>query len=293
MNWRGVLKPEYLYRPSQIIRRVRLRLEGMPEFVDARLPWGAPIRVRPTETIGRSVLQLGLFDLAVTETLFRLVGAGDTVADVGANIGYMTNVLAHRAGPSGSVHCFEPHPALFAELTHNLDLWRRTTPCDYQPKQAAVSDRAAELTLSMPETFSSNRGIATLEPEEGKRYTTVTVPGVTMDEVFSDRPPVLVKMDVEGHEHHVLNGATTLIEGRRVRDWVFEENSGYPSPVTRFFDAQGYTVLRIVKHFTHAELLPADQAVEESGWESPNYLATLDPGRAKERFAAKGWTCLR
>ncbi len=40
----------------------------------------------------------------------QLVQRGDTVVDVGANIGRITHALARAVGPAGRVHAFEPTP---------------------------------------------------------------------------------------------------------------------------------------------------------------------------------------
>ena len=75
--------------------------------------------VDPTRAIGRSIVTTGLFDLAVSELLARLIDPGDIVVDAGANVGYMTVLAATAAGRSGRVLAFEPHPELFAVLCQN------------------------------------------------------------------------------------------------------------------------------------------------------------------------------
>ena len=51
-----------------------------------------------TKTIGQSIRTTGLYDLAVSEVLARLIDPGDTVVDAGANVGYMTVLAAAAAG---------------------------------------------------------------------------------------------------------------------------------------------------------------------------------------------------
>jgi FkbM family methyltransferase len=43
--------------------------------------------------------------------------------DVGANIGYMTSLMAHKVGLSGKVIAFEPHPAIYKRLVNNVQDW--------------------------------------------------------------------------------------------------------------------------------------------------------------------------
>jgi protein-L-isoaspartate O-methyltransferase len=90
------------------------------------LPWGLHIRIHPLEEHGQILLTLGVIDLAVTETLFRLANPGEIAVDVGANIGYMTSVLAARINSSsgGSIWAFEAHPEIFEELKYNVEKWK-------------------------------------------------------------------------------------------------------------------------------------------------------------------------
>jgi hypothetical protein len=66
----GWVKPEYVLRPCQLVRRARCLVAPEPSpFVTRRLPWRLDIRVRPQEVIGQSVVQLGVYDLLLTEAL--------------------------------------------------------------------------------------------------------------------------------------------------------------------------------------------------------------------------------
>ena len=319
MKLLSLFKPEYIYRPGQIARRLRYGGLSAParagEFAVADLPWGLPLRVRRGETIGHSILSLGVFELLVTESLWRLIDPGETVADVGANIGYMSSVMARRVGPSGAVLAFEAHPGVHADLLHNVGLWSQSAMSSQlgrvDARHLAVSDQTGDCTLNVPAAFETNRGLATLESgADGERearagaapaMTTITVRRTTLDEAFpaSEAKRVgLVKMDVEGHELAILRGASALIAGRRVRDWIFEENRPYPSEVTRFFVDHGYTLLRLHKTFSRPGLIDpkapaADAHSASEAPESPNFMATLEPGRARERFRPGGWRALR
>ena len=116
-------KPEYLLRPAQIVRRLVRSLSGHGAMEKVVLPWGLSIRVSPNEVIGASIWKSGLFELGVSECLWRLLDAGETALDVGANIGYMTCLLARRAGVGGKVIALEPHPQIFTELDDNVAGW--------------------------------------------------------------------------------------------------------------------------------------------------------------------------
>ena len=119
-------KPEYVFRPSQIIRRLQREFQIARESEEVVLPWGLPIRVFPNETIGSCIWRTGVHDLVASEALWRLLDPGETAVDIGANIGYMTGLMARRAGPRGRVIALEPHPDIFAELQRNVGEWGRS-----------------------------------------------------------------------------------------------------------------------------------------------------------------------
>src|SRR6476659_2673104 len=94
-------KPEYFFRPIQLLRRVVRSRAGLQSRRGRRemlhLPWGHEIQFRIDENVGFSLWHLGVYDLVVSEALWRLVHPGeDDAIDAGANLGYMTSLLAAR-----------------------------------------------------------------------------------------------------------------------------------------------------------------------------------------------------
>jgi FkbM family methyltransferase len=290
----GLLKPEYLYRPRQLLRRL---FQGTPSAatVEALLPWGARLRVHPRDDLGSAVCTLGLFDLVVTEALWRLADPGETAIDAGANLGYMTAVLGHRVSPGGRVFSFEPHPVLFQELSENIALQREGHRVDFRATQAALGEKPGSLTLRIPADFASNRGVASIVTDanladSGER---IEVPARVLDEVLQDAGVIgVMKIDVEGFELPAFRGASELLKSRRIRDIVFEHHDSFPSPVSTYLAEMGMTLFRLHREFRRPVLLAPDSALPRTKWESTSYLATYDPDRMRARFAPSGWRCL-
>ena len=107
---RYLIKPEYIFRPSQGVRRILRRLKPRPRSAVVELPWKLQLCIRLDDHIGWSIWRTGVYDLCVTEVLWRLIDKGETSVDVGANIGHMTSVMVKRVGASGKVHAYEAHP---------------------------------------------------------------------------------------------------------------------------------------------------------------------------------------
>lgn len=286
MKASGILKPEYLFRPRNVLSRLRYaNTARLPQLMTVQLH-DRPFRIHPDEVIGRHILHFGLFDLLVTETLMRLADPGEVAVDVGANIGYMSRVLADRLGPEGKVFAFEPHPEIHAELLLN------TAGTCVVAAQAAVSTMPGTAELHIPRFFNGNRGIASLE-KTADALDAVTVTCVTLDDALDGAAPVgVLKIDIEGHELAALQGAERLLRARQIRDIVFEEHHPEASPVVAYLTGLGYHLFRLEKRFRGPHLAAPNTAVALNGWESPGFLATTAPERAAERMRRSGWVAL-
>ena len=294
-------RPEYIFRPTQIYKRLsRPKGQQTNKFENVTLPWGANITIRPAEVLGRSIWIMGVYDLSVTEILWRLIDRGEIAVDIGANVGYMTSVMANRLGEKGKIYSFEPHPETYKELCNNCQEWMKisNSPC-INTFQMALSDRSGEGTLLAPVGFEQNRGIATLASSrlennsEQLKFFQHSVTLSTLDEIISSKEHIgVVKIDVEGHELSVLSGATRLIYENKIRDIIFEDNREYPTTVTQYLEEKGYHIFQIVKGFFKPLLSLSSSKNKIQYWESQSYLATKDVARAKSRLSTNGWFSL-
>jgi FkbM family methyltransferase len=139
------------------------------------------------------------------EYLRRIVPKDAVTVDVGANCGLYTRQLARL---SKQVHAFEPSREM-------ADLLRRTSAPNVSVHEVALSDRNGNAELFIPQSESGPvHGLASLEPQPpspGQRLVSTHVPTARLDAVV-DHDVAFVKIDVEGHELNVLNGATELVE---------------------------------------------------------------------------------
>jgi FkbM family methyltransferase len=299
MKLSGLFKPEYLLNPRQLVRRVGWSMAPATHGqITTRTPWDWPITVFGDDVIGKGIIHLGVYDLVVCEVLSRLCDAGEMALDIGANIGFMTAVLAKRVGRQGRVLCFEAHPEIAQELQKNVVTWQdRDCVRTIRVFSVALSDRNGTVSLECPEAFNRNRGLSRVIEDgarEEARGGTRSVPCATLDSILEGVGAVgVAKLDVEGHEEAVLRGASRTLTGRVVRDWVFEHHAGYPSPVIDRFEASGYALWQIQKRFFGPALAPIGAPAKESHWEAKSFLATLDPVRAVRRVKRRGWQVLQ
>lgn len=277
-------KPEYFYRPSQMIKRMRGLLSPKARNDVTISVLQQKMSVSRGETIGKSLVDFGVYDLALTETLWRLIGPGCKIADIGANIGYFSLVMAHRAGPYGSVHCFEPHPQLQKKWQAHLRKWNQ---CTLYP--VALSSQEGEMDLYIPQNFEKNEGVASLEKQDNAKV--IKVPVQTLDRALAGKKVELIKIDVEGHELEVFKGASKTLE--TVETIVFEDFQKSKSPVIDFLQNKGFKVFRLNKGFSQVSLLDVKDGDRLPLWEPPNYIATRDEDELRSKLASRGWKCLK
>jgi FkbM family methyltransferase len=290
-------RPEYIFRPSQIVRRLVYEFGAEPTgYATVRLPWGLPIRVQPNEVMGGGIRRLGIHELPSSECICRLVDPGELAVDVGANIGHMTSIMAMRAGAGGQVIAFEPHPAIFNELQYNIAAWKQNpNAAPIAAHNQALSDHAGTAMLMVPEYFEVNHGVCSLASDADTNLLAnhLEAAMTTLSAAIGEGKQIgLLKIDVEGHELQVLLGAQRLLASGSVRDILFEDFGVPPTPVTDLLQDNGYTIHRIVLGGLLGPIAVPIKTYHPPAGEtdSPNYLATRDARRLFARISKRGWT---
>lgn len=180
------------------------------------------------EGIDFSIYLLGAFEPGTQKTLQKLVKPGDTAFDIGANIGAHTLGIAQSVGPAGKVFAFEPADFAIAKLRRNLalnpDLQARTFP--HQILLAAQSSEQAEQEIYASWPLENDGSV---HPKHRGRLVSAAHARVDTLDAFVAREALtrldLIKIDVDGHELPVFQGATETL--RRFRPTLVMEMSPY------------------------------------------------------------------
>jgi FkbM family methyltransferase len=294
-------RPKYFFQPSRIYSRVLTsnlqKVSSDVQFKVLNLPWGV-IRIpvnQKKDVLCESILKYGIYDLSVTEAIWRLTKPGEIAVDVGANIGYTSSLLSSRVGKNGKVFCFEPNPSVYSELCENIKIWKdKYNGQNIYPYDVALSNETGLATLNI---ILGNRGESFIGDEisdvNAMASNTCNVQTERLDKILLKEKAIgILKIDVEGHELKVFEGAGKLIASNQVRDIIFEDHSGYPSNASRFLEGYGYTIFQVWKGFWKPILLDPNKNLSHQ-WEPPNYLATHDPKRAINLFQDWGWKSLQ
>jgi FkbM family methyltransferase len=167
--------------------------------------------------------------------LDKLIPGDAVTVDVGANCGLYTRRLARL---SRQVHAFEPSQQM-------ARLLRRTSARNVSIHEIALSDHDGDAELFIPQGDDGLvYGLASLEAHADPSAKTVSaqVPIARLDAVIN-QDVAFVKIDVEGHELNVLNGAVELLE-RCQPVFLVEAEDRHRAEATRsvfeFFRSKSY-----------------------------------------------------
>jgi FkbM family methyltransferase len=167
---------------------------------------------QPHDTvIGRSLDLYGEYSEGEVALFRHAVARGATVLDIGAHIGAHTVPLAQFTGPGGRVLAFEPQRTLYYCLCANVVLNNLANVFCHQVAVAEASGfvRVPEMDYSVEQNFG---GVGLAHDYAGSP--TYNVPATRIDDLQLTTCH-FVKIDVEGMEQHVLQGAVETIGRHR------------------------------------------------------------------------------
>jgi FkbM family methyltransferase len=175
------------------------------------------------------LLERGKWDVDLIEFIVDFVKPGETILDVGAWIGPLALLFSHLVGKAGSVHAFEPMPQSFSLLEHyvadnnihNLHLYN-----------VAIANAIGSVTLHSNSPNSPMATMINLENLASVRKSSeynvrVKCACTTIDGFCRGYgiQPTGIKIDVEGAEQYVLDGAVKTIAN--YHPWCLLELHGH------------------------------------------------------------------
>ncbi len=175
------------------------------------------------------VLEHGEWERHVRKLLRCLLSEGDVYWDVGANIGLHALLAAALVGKDGQVLSIEPHPNTFALLRDNIEINGLNNRVELI-QAAAASNHGGTQMFEYYEQHSAMSGFRVSDKsvrEHGAQVTQIEVAIVALDAIINEKDirPDVVKIDVEGFEMDVLQGAIGLVESNHDVAFIVEYNS--------------------------------------------------------------------
>ena len=179
--------------------------------------------------IQRSNYKLRFFPTALSASLFydnhygeeeeqilkALLNTGDTFVDIGANIGHLSLFAATLVGEQGKVYAFEPHPKTFSFFKQNIELNNMT---NIRANNCGLAEK--EGVLNFTDSRSDDQNFILQESTSG-----VTVEVKTLDSCLPLEKINLLKVDTEGYEKFVFQGATKTLTNTEMVYFETNENN--------------------------------------------------------------------
>ncbi len=218
------------------------------------------------EPIGFHLLIDGIYEKEVLEFILSRLQTGSTFVDVGANIGAISIPAARKVGDSGRVLAIEASPKVFPYLERNVILNQLSHVRCFN---VAASSETGQLPFY--EAPVDHFGMGSLGTQFDKPP--VTIMANTLDQILAEEKIEqvdLLKIDVEGFEVRVLQGAQQLLHGKRPPLIIFEfcDWAEARVPDGKIGDAQqtlldwGFSIWRLNEYASHRDQL---LAVVETG----------------------------
>lgn len=151
----------------------------------------------------------GLFEPEAMAFVLHSLRPGDLFVDIGANIGAYSIMAAGAVG--ADVLAIEPVPETFAQLVANV----RFNGLEVDARQCGVSSERGEIH------FTTAHGCQNKVASPAGTESTIAVRVEKLDAICS-RTPAIIKIDVEGHEPAVLEGAKQILSSSELRAVVME-----------------------------------------------------------------------
>jgi len=224
------------------IFRCRYLFRGVPKSIDGE-------SFRLDESLRRWKVNT---EPELREAFRKALNAGDTMIDIGANLGLHSLYTAHIVGPGGHIYAFEPIPSNIRLMKRNIQLNKFDERITVVEAALSNSDEPF-IEMSIPADGIAVAAAINKNSQTGLGV--VKVKNIHLDDYVKEKKlrPRLIKIDVEGAEHEVLKGAEkTLTELRpvlliEVHTFALPNFGSSPELLDKYLTSLGYQQYKIAQ----------------------------------------------
>lgn len=233
------------------------RFSGLFQNACLELAPSVFIDLLETDISHQMIAFTGFYELPVSCEILKLAKDGGLMVDVGANYGYYSCLWA-SGHPNNQVLAFEASPSNASALSSNLS--SNKFESQVQVRELAVGKETGKLQFDLGPAEQSGWGGICLEESQNSFEVSV----VSLDDLFKHQSKDIdvLKIDTEGADTWVIEGALNLLKDNRISHIFFEENKtrmaqlGIKSGIAqKILSECGYLVEKIDTEEWHACLV--------------------------------------
>jgi FkbM family methyltransferase len=205
---------------------------------------------------------LGTYEPELQNAAHEFVQPGMVIFDVGANIGYISLLMARLSGEKGRVFSFEALPNNVELLQKNIALNHMGSIIKVVPKAVVDASHQIRFLTHSSNSMGKARGSAGRDETYEKE---IKVDGLTLDDfVFSEGNPApdLIKMDIEGGEILAVKGLQRLLKEKHPLLFIELHGEEAAREMWLALSKVGYEILRMEKG--HQRI----RSLDELGWKA-------------------------
>lgn len=196
---------------------------------------------------------LGTYEPELQAAANELVKNGMTIYDIGANIGYISLMMAKICAPEGQVFSFEALPNNIKRLDENIKLNNMETTIHIQPKAVVDSSRPVQFLIHSSTSMGKAAGSAGRVEEYDQE---IEVEGIAIDDfIFKGRhlAPDIIKMDIEGGEVLAIKGMQRMLSEFSPIFLIELHGKEAAAAVWNELTQNGYSILEMKKGYPRVE----------------------------------------
>lgn len=234
----GISKNKFIFNSAEFIKK---KIKEDFVIID-----GCKLVLDETDRHGFTIY--GEEDPQERELIKKIVKEGNTVIDVGANIGIHTVTMANCVGKTGHVYAFEPSQ-------NNVKLLRQTMKLNGF-HNVSIIDKAVSDKPGKSLFYLSNGISAHSLTDFGYNKGSVEIDVESLDHFFEnlDKKIDFLKIDAEGYDFKVLRGMQNILKNSDLKFLIeffperLKKAGDSPSEFLQFLFENGFTVKDLKKN---------------------------------------------
>jgi FkbM family methyltransferase len=289
----------YARQSVRLLRRTYRTMSSIPRYRDVDLQCGVTVNIDMRHRNWYQVYKKGYHEQDVEKFISGFLQSGDTVLDVGAQIGMFTAIAAQLIGPEGQLYAFEPDEKNHRDLQGTRE---RNHLDNVTIINAGLSDSVGEATFHRPDGawgsfMDGGMGDGASITRDFFKNTTIktfTIQTQTIDHVVREKGLKrldLIKIDVDGPEVTILRGASETLATLKPAVMVeasrfYEEHGASVGELFSILLSHGYQIYGTIRNgetaipMSSADDIPVDLSAVGSAM---NFFCMV-PGTYDERW---------